>query len=88
MNAPVMFSIQVILDGISYDFEILIAFWFFISVNSYALILVTPPRSIQVQILQELHLDDSITIYPLEKGDQLPEYISEAIHFCQQWYSG
>lgn len=58
---------------------------FFFLVNSYALLLVTPPRSFNVHYVQEIHMDDSVQLYPWGDPNDVPKYLIDALPYCREW---
>ncbi|EEB14275.1 Ovostatin precursor, putative [Pediculus humanus corporis] len=53
--------------------------------NKHALLMVTPPRSFSVNTVQEIHLDNSMQLYPWGDQNQIPKYLMDAIEYCQKW---
>lgn len=47
--------------------------------------MVTPPRSFSVNTVQEIHLDNSMQLYPWGDQNQIPKYLMDAIEYCQKW---
>ncbi|KAK6643487.1 hypothetical protein RUM43_004992 [Polyplax serrata] len=55
------------------------------SVGSFALLMVTPPRTFNTQRVQEIHLDDSVQLYPWGNPEKTPKFLTDAIHYCKKW---